>query len=170
MSKLFTLLLFSFSCLLNQDNKISDPSTMSFSIDILQPVCSISENPTRLNVRMVVSCTNKTDRVIYVSNYMFSYKEYRDQDYYLEALDSNGKPTSIIRSGTDIDWIIDREIIAIQKGNSYVDTLNVNIYQFRPGKYKVRWVYDPTNHKMKENEKIKFAPAYSNWADLLVVP
>lgn len=115
-------------------------------------------------LRFIVSITNLQEKPAYFGKHLkFSYKEYAEQPFYLDAVDSGGKPVNIF-GGRDIDWIIAPGPDKINT-NQIVDTISTNIYKFGPGKYKVRWVYDPDFDKQKR----KTIPSYSNWQDIEIV-
>ncbi len=115
-------------------------------------------------LKFVVTMTNLKKKPFYFNEHLkFSYKEYKDWPWYLEAADMEGNPVNIF-GGFDIDWIIDPTPEKYNI-NKIVYTISTDIYKFGPGKYKVRWVYDPDFDKPKPQLK----PAFSDWQEIEIL-
>ena len=92
----------------------------------------------------------------------YSYKEYKDRNYYMEAIDLEGNNVKI-HNIADLHWLID-PLESSKNVNKIVDTILTDIYRFNEGKYKIRWVYDRANVDKYSNQK----PIYSNWETIVV--
>ena len=103
-----------------------------------------------------------------VTFFYYGYKKYHDADFYIEATDLNGKPVNI-EGNIDIDPIVDpldgRPGLSIN-ALRIIDTSLCAVYEFKPGKYKIRAVYDPANVTYN---KSSLNPIYSNWEVIEVI-
>jgi len=142
--------------------------TGDYKIDLkmLKSTYSLKERGGRIKLNFVVTVTNLgKDKVSFGPYLMYSYKEYKDQDYYLEATDLNGVNVNIF-GNTDIDWLFD-PAEGKSNINKIVDTISTDIYVFTEGKYRIRWVYDPAGNGPAPATNVK--PIYSNWQKIEVV-
>ena len=112
-----------------------------------------------------------------LSSIRYGYKKYQDQDFYIEAIDLSGNPLNI-DGNVDYDYIVDpvdgRPGLSIN-AQRIIDTSFSLPYIFKPGKYKIRAVYDPANTlpvydtANVTSSKSSLKPIYSNWEVIEVI-
>jgi hypothetical protein len=159
----FTLLAIVWSLNVNGQG---DKGNYRIDLKMLEKVYSLKKNDGRPYLKFAVTVTNLSKVPVDFGLYIvYSYKKYREQDYYMEATDLKGEPV-VIDGNADIDWFYD-PTQGKRNTNRIVDTISTGIYVFKKGKYKVRWVYDPANNTMHADAKVK--PVYSNWEAIEVV-
>ncbi len=132
-------------------------------LKLLTPQLSLSSEKT--NLVFVVTVTNQTQKPVeFGSTLHYGYKKFHSADYYLEAKNQND-------IATDIDGEEDNELFyddpedTTKNRNKIAQKIISGAYNFTPGKYKIRWVYDPANNDKNPNRET-IRPIYSNWEEL----
>jgi hypothetical protein len=128
----------------------------------------LSEDNDLVDLRFLVTITTTSGKEEdFPSRMIYSYKKYQDADYYLEAVDMNGKPVNV-EGDDDVSYMLDPLDKGIRTEKKIVEHVNTVIYKFKPGKYKIRWVYDSANNISHNGWRIQ--PTYSNWETIEVLP
>lgn len=172
--RLWFKILLLLTCITKSQTVSAQAGNPKYKIELkmLERKCVLTkESPNIARLRLVVSVTNLTgDTKNTIRDIRYSYKKYKEQDFYMEATDLNGKKVEI-DGDDDIDYIVDP--LGDRPGVGYgefktTDTEVVSIYKFKRGKYLVRWVYDPANNDLA-GKRPSEQPVYSNWEMIEVV-
>ncbi len=98
----------------------------------------------------------------------YGYKKFHTHDFYMEAVDMDNNHVDI-DGDEDMEFAYDPLDENVKHYDKISEKINTSAYQFSPGKYKLRWVYDPSgNRTTPVNENTKMPPVYSNWQLLTV--
>ncbi len=131
--------------------KMGDSSFMKFVVTII----NMSAEPFDFGDHLLYQYKSRNDGPNF----------YQKAPYYMEATDMNGFAV-YLPDFADIGRIYDSHTGNGKNINKIVDTVWTGIYTYRPGKYRVRWVYDPANVFMSNKPEQK--PIYSNWETIEV--
>ena len=96
----------------------------------------------------------------------YGYKKFHSHDFYLEATDMEGNRVDI-DGEDDNEFTYDPPDDNTKNVNKIVQKINSSAYYFRPGKYRLRWVYDPSANRFTP-PNVKTNPVFSNWDTLTV--
>jgi len=147
---------------------ISQTATPKYKIELKLMTPEISLTSDRSNIVFVVTVTNLTNKPVqFGSTLHYGYKKYNDQDWYLEAVDQNNDKYDI-DGDQDNELFFDDPEDTSRNMNKISMKIITGAYNFTPGKYKIRWVYDPFNNLKNSNPAQKTLPIYSNWEALNV--
>ena len=130
----------------------------------LTPQLSLSSDRTNLVFTVTVTNLSKTP-VEFGSILHYGYKKFHSADYYLEALDQNNNKADI-DGDEDNELFFDDPDDTTKNMNKISEKIITGAYNFNPGKYRIRWVYDPSANAKNPDPVEKTAPIYSNWEDL----
>jgi len=147
-------------------NGYSQSQTDKYKIELklLTPELSLSSD--RTNLVFVVTVTNLgKNPVEFGSTLHYGYKKFNSQDYYLEAVNQNDVRVDI-DGDEDNELFFDDPDDTSKNINKISQKIITGAYNFTPGKYKIRWVYDPSSNMKNPNPVAKTAPTYSNWETL----
>ena len=148
-------------------NSFGQKSNPDYSIELknLRPVISLTADTS--NLIFIVTLVNHTGKRQDFGTVMhYGYKKFHSFDCYLEAVDAEGNSVDI-DGEDDMDFAYDPLDENVKNYDKIVQKINSAAYFFAPGKYKIRWVYDPgSNH----NNPSKQLPSFSNWSSLTVTP
>ena len=142
----------------------SQPDKYKIELKLLTPELSLSSD--RTNLVFVVTVTNLgTKPVEFGSTLHYGYKKFSSQDYYLEAVDQYNVHADI-DGDEDNELFFDDPDDTTKNINKISQKIITGAYNFTPGKYKIRWVYDPSGNMKNPNPVAKTPPTYSNWETL----
>jgi hypothetical protein len=137
----------------------------TIELKILRPEINLTgENS---NIIFTVTVVNHASQPVdfgYTLDY--GYKKFHSHDFYLEATDMEGNRVDI-DGEDDNEFTYDPPDDNTKNVNKIVQKINSSAYYFRPGKYKLRWVYDPSANRFTP-PNVKINPVFSNW-DVLSV-
>ena len=143
-------------------NGLGQAKADKYKIDLKLMTPKISLGGESTNMVFVVTVTNQGSKPeAFGAALHYGYKKFHSQDYYMEAVDQNNAKVDI-DGEEDLELFYDDQDDTSKNMNKISQKIITSAYNFTPGQYKIRWVYDPTaNTKTPPNEKIK--PIYSNW-------
>ncbi len=142
----------------------SKPDKYKIELKNMTPQLSLSSD--RTNLVIVVTVTNLTNKPVeFGSTLHYGYKKFNSQDYYLEAVDQNNIKADI-DGEEDNELFFDDPDHTSKNINKISQKIITGAYNFTPGTYKIRWVYDPSANMKNPDPVEKMRPIYSNWETL----
>ena len=138
----------------------------SIELKLLRSHISLTEDTSNLifNVTVVNHTGNHED---FGTVIRYGYKKFHTHDYYMEAVDMDNNHVDI-DGDEDLEFAYDPLDENVKHYDKISEKINTSAYIFTPGKYKLRWVYDPTGNRTTPATGDKMPPVYSNWQILTV--
>ena len=149
-------------------NGYSQTTTDKYKIELKLLTPTISLSGDKSNLVFTVTVTNLTSKPVdFGSTLHYGYKKYNNQDFYLEAQDKDNNKVDI-DGNDDNDLFFDDPLDTTKNTNKITQKIITGAYNFSPGSYRIRWVYDPFDNLKNPNQGQKILPIYSNWEALTV--
>ncbi len=161
--KVAFIILFCLSAVLSYGQK----SNPDYTIELKNLRPTISLNSDTSNLIFIVTVVNHTGKRQDFGTVMhYGYKKFHSFDYYLEAIDAEGNRVDI-DGEDDMDFAYDPLDENVKNYDKIVQKINSAAYYFTPGKYHIRWVYDPAGNRNNPAGG-KQNPSFSNWQSITV--
>ncbi len=142
--------------------------TDKYKIELKNMTPQISLSSEHTNLVLQVTVTNLTTKPVEFGSVLhYGYKKYHGQDYYLEAIDKDNNKVDI-DGEDDNELFFDDPDDTAKNVNKISEKIITGAYNFTPGTYRIRWVYDPFNNLKNPEPVEKIPPIYSNWETLNV--